>query len=164
MPGAKNIDPHWSRDGRSLYFIADADQISNVYRLDVAGGTIYQITRETTGVSGITPLSPALSVAGQADRAAFSVYRAGNYEIHAIDLAVDSAMTLAPIATGASTKPLSEARPTGGAFAAPTFDLPNGKGFAVKPYRAGSLSTGWCSRTSRPAAEARADSSAPERG
>ena len=136
VPGAKNIDPHWSRDGRSLYFIADGGQVSNVYRLDVAGGTIYQITRETTGVSGITALSPALSVAAQADRAAFSVYRAGNYEIQAIDLAVDSAMTLAPIATAASTKPLSEARPTG-PFDVPTFDLPNGKGFAVKPYRGG---------------------------
>ena len=137
MPGAKNIDPHWSRDGRSLYFIADAGQISNVYRLDVADGAIFQITRETTGVSGITALSPALSVAGQADRAAFSVYRGGNYEIHTIELTGDSAATAVPIVTAASTPPSPAANVTAGAFAVPTFDLPNGKGFAIKPYRAG---------------------------
>ena len=27
IPGAKNIDPHWTQDGSSLYFIADADGI-----------------------------------------------------------------------------------------------------------------------------------------
>ena len=37
VPDAKNIDPHWSRDGSSLYFIADAGQVSNVYRLDPRG-------------------------------------------------------------------------------------------------------------------------------
>jgi Tol biopolymer transport system component len=137
VPGGKNIDPHWSRDGRSLYFIADAGQVSNVYRLDVAGGAIFQITRETTGVSGITALSPALSVAGQSDRAAFSVYRGGNYEIHTIELTGESATTAVPIVTAASAQSLPGANLTAGAFSVPTFDLPNGKAFAVKPYRAG---------------------------
>jgi Tol biopolymer transport system component len=137
VPGAKNIDPHWSRDGGSLYFIADAGQVSNVYRLDIAGETIFRVTQETTGVSGITALSPALSIAGQADRAAFSVYRRGNFEIHAIELTGDSATTAVPIVTAASAPPSSAANRTAGAFAVPTFDLPNGKAFAVKPYRGG---------------------------
>jgi Tol biopolymer transport system component len=137
VPGAKNIDPHWSHDGSSLYFIADAGQVSNVYRLDLAGGTVFQITRETTGVSGITALSPALSIAGQADRAAFSVYRGGNYEIHAIDLADDSAATSVPIVTASSPQSAPAANLKTGAFSVPTFDLPNGNAFAVKPYRAG---------------------------
>jgi Tol biopolymer transport system component len=137
VPGAKNIDPHWSRDGGSLYFIADAGQVSNVYRLDIAGETIFRVTQETTGVSGITSLSPALSVAAQADRAAYSVYRGGSYEIHAIDLTSDSAATPVPIVTATSTQPASAANLTAGAFSVPTFDLPNGKAFAVKPYRGG---------------------------
>jgi len=136
VPGAKNIDPHWSRDGSSLYFIADAGQVSNVYRLDVQGSTIFQVTRETIGVSGITALSPALSVAGQADRAAFSVYRRGNYEIHAIELTGDSS-TAVPIAAAAVTPPSPAANRPAGAFSVPAFDLPNGKAFAVKPYRPG---------------------------
>jgi hypothetical protein len=98
---------------------------------------VFQITRETTGVSGITALSPALSIAGQADRAAFSVYRGGNYEIHAIDLADDSAATSVPIVTASSPPPAPAANLKTGAFSVPTFDLPNGNAFAVKPYRAG---------------------------
>jgi WD40 repeat protein len=136
VPGAKNIDPHWSRDGESLYFVADAGQVSNVYRLDVAGETIYQVTRETIGVSGITALSPALSIAGQADRAAYSVYRNGAYEIHAIDLTGDSIQTAVPIVTAAAA-PAASPVSTPDAFSVPAFDLPSGKAFATKPYRAG---------------------------
>ena len=146
LPGvasAKNIDPHWSRDGGSLYFVADAAQISNVYRLDLASAMIYQVTRESTGVSGITALSPALSVAALADRAAFSVYHSGTYEIHAIDLASTSRVLPAvPVAAAAPTQapsvaPNLAAPPAAGAFSMPPFDLPNGKTFAVKPYRPG---------------------------
>ena len=42
IPGAKNIDPHWTQDGSSLYFIADADGTNNVYRLALADGAIFQ--------------------------------------------------------------------------------------------------------------------------
>ncbi|HET7746992.1 MAG TPA: basic secretory protein-like protein, partial [Vicinamibacteria bacterium] len=38
--GAKNIDPQWSPDGRSLYFVSDRDGVSNVYRLDVGAGSL----------------------------------------------------------------------------------------------------------------------------
>jgi len=82
---AKHINPQWSPDGRSLYFIADPGGISNVYRLSVADGAITQVTNVFTGVSGITALSPALSVAQKAHRAVFSVYTGGGYAIQAID-------------------------------------------------------------------------------
>jgi Tol biopolymer transport system component len=136
VPGAKNIDPHWSRDGASLYFIADAGRISNVYRLDVADETIYQVTRETTGVSGITSLSPALSVAAHADRAAYSVYRGGAYEIHALDLAGESAPSAAPVVKAGFAPPVTQVPPAG-ALSVPVLDLPNGRGFLTKPYRSG---------------------------
>jgi hypothetical protein len=82
VPSGKNIDPHWSRDGSSLFFLADGGETSNVYRLDVAAGDIYQVTAEATGVSGVAAQSPALSVAGRDDHLAFSVYRHGSFEIH----------------------------------------------------------------------------------
>ena len=82
VPSAKNIDPHWSYDGSSLYFVADGDEVSNVYRLDVARGDLFKVTTEKVGVSGVTALSPALSVAGPDDRLAFSVYHRGSFEIH----------------------------------------------------------------------------------
>ncbi len=85
LGSAKHINPQWSPDGRSLYFIADPGGISNVYRLSLAGGAITQVTNVFTGISGITALSPALSVAQKAPRAVFSVYTGGGYSIQAID-------------------------------------------------------------------------------
>ncbi|PYQ18993.1 MAG: peptidase S9, partial [Acidobacteria bacterium] len=52
LPGferAKNIDPQWSDDGKSLYFISDRNGISNVYRLQVDDGQMYQVTDLLTG-------------------------------------------------------------------------------------------------------------------
>jgi Tol biopolymer transport system component len=74
IPAAKNIDPHWSADGNSLYFVADVNNISNVYRLSIADGIVFQLTRVSTGVSGVTALSPAIAVAAYGNRLAFSVY------------------------------------------------------------------------------------------
>jgi hypothetical protein len=78
--GAKNIDPQWN--GGDLLFVADADGVSNVFRLDTAAGTVHRLTLERTGVTGITSLSPALSVG--AGRLAYSVYRDGGYEIRTL--------------------------------------------------------------------------------
>lgn len=82
--GAKNIDPQWS--GSNLIFVADADGVSNVFKLDTASGIVHRLTLERTGVTGITPLSPALSVAPGAGRLAYSVYRNGGYEIRTLPL------------------------------------------------------------------------------
>jgi Tol biopolymer transport system component len=88
MPGAdqgKNVNPQWSRDGSSLYFVSDRTGISNVYRLELGSSGLYQATDVATGVSGITASSPALSVARAADRAVFSVFEDGGYRLHALD-------------------------------------------------------------------------------
>ena len=82
---AKHINPQWSPDGQSLYFIADPGGISNVYRLALSSAAITQVTNVFSGVSGITSLSPALSVAQKTPRAVFSVYSGGGYAIQAID-------------------------------------------------------------------------------
>jgi sugar lactone lactonase YvrE len=85
LSSAKHINPQWSPDGKSLYFLGDPGGITNVYRLSLADGAIAQVTNVFTGVSGITSLSPALSVAQKAPRAVFSVYSGGGYAIQAID-------------------------------------------------------------------------------
>ncbi len=85
FPNAKNINPQWSRDAESLYFIADRKGISNVFRLELATGLLYQITDLYTGVSGITALSPALSVALSSDRIVFTAFENGNYNLYRID-------------------------------------------------------------------------------
>ncbi|HXV87306.1 MAG TPA: hypothetical protein VD793_11425, partial [Gemmatimonadales bacterium] len=84
-PGAKAINPQWSPDGRSIYFLSDRDGVTNVYRLEVAGGAVYQVTNLYTGASGITALSPALSVASESGRLAFSTYEGGAYNVYRVD-------------------------------------------------------------------------------
>jgi Tol biopolymer transport system component len=82
---AKNINPQWSSDGKALYFLSDRGGISNIYRLDVATGTIAQLTNLFGGASGITDLSPALSVASKGDRLVYSVYEDGKNDIYSGD-------------------------------------------------------------------------------
>jgi hypothetical protein len=125
VPNAKNIDPHWTQDGSSLYFVSDADGTNNVYRAVLADGSIFKVTDVSTGVSGVTALSPALTVAGPANQLAFSVYRHGAYEIHIMDATRGS--------SPAATPP---ARVVAGAVAPPTFGLQDGSQFTSKPYRA----------------------------
>jgi hypothetical protein len=42
--GAKNINPEWSPDGTSIFFLSDRGGITNIYRLDVATGQRTQVT------------------------------------------------------------------------------------------------------------------------
>jgi len=81
----KSINPQWTPDGRSLCFIADPDGISDLYRLDLEGGRIEPLTNLLTGVSGLTHLSPALTVARQSGQIVFSAYDAGNFELFRLD-------------------------------------------------------------------------------
>jgi Tol biopolymer transport system component len=89
---AKNIDPQWAADGRSLYFISDRQGISNVYRMDPGGGAATQVTNLLTGVSGITEMSPALSVGGS--RVAFSVFEEDGYNLYALDTDTQTSGTM----------------------------------------------------------------------
>jgi hypothetical protein len=83
--GAKHINPQFAPNGRELFFIADPDGYSDIYRLELETGATFRVTRLVTGVSGITYLSPALTVAQQTGRVMFSVFeRAGN-NIYALE-------------------------------------------------------------------------------
>ncbi len=88
LPGlrdARNLDPHWSPDGRSLFFVSTAGGRNNIYRLDRATSQIHQVTDLWNGVAGVTPMSPVFSVAADRHEIAFSVYRNRGYEIDAVD-------------------------------------------------------------------------------
>jgi len=85
FPRAKNINPAWSPDGNSLYFVSDQNGISNIYRLELASGAISQVTNLYGGVSGITDLSPAISVAQRSGELGFGVYTNDGYSIYVAD-------------------------------------------------------------------------------
>src|SRR5204863_359714 len=85
MDQGKNIDPAWAPDGKSLAFVSDRSGISNVFLYDLSDANIYQLTDMYTGVSGITPYSPCLSWAHEADRLAFAYYEEDEYNVYAVD-------------------------------------------------------------------------------
>jgi hypothetical protein len=93
---AKQVSPQWSPDGEAIYFVSDREDISNVYRADLASGELRQVTGVAGGVSGITSSSPALAVASRAGTLAFSVYRNGRYEIETLDESAALSARLVP--------------------------------------------------------------------
>jgi hypothetical protein len=119
IQGAKNIDPQWA--GAALYFIADPGGVSNVFRAWPASGEIQQITDVSTGVSGMTALSPALSVAPAAERMVFSLYSNGGYDIRS--------MPLSPLSGG---REFQIEEPV---LAAATPAAPDASGFEAKMYQ-----------------------------
>ncbi|PYO91898.1 MAG: hypothetical protein DMD58_03335 [Gemmatimonadetes bacterium] len=85
MDVGKNINPQWAPDGRSLAFVSDRTGINNVFLYDMVDAQIYQLTNMFTGVQGITPLSPVLTWAPQADRMAFVYYEDGQYSVYSLE-------------------------------------------------------------------------------
>ena len=150
--GAKHINPQFSPDGRDVYFISDRGGFSDVYRVALDGpaggaGEVAQVTRMATGVSGITALSPALSVARQSGRVMFTVFDKAGYSMFRLeaDHARGEPVTPEPVGPSvAGTLPPVEARGLVAMyFADPVRGLPAGGNpqeavadFRVMPYRA----------------------------
>ncbi|HEV8610404.1 MAG TPA: BamA/TamA family outer membrane protein [Thermoanaerobaculia bacterium] len=80
----RQINPQFSPDGGEIFFIADPDGVSDVFRVPVAGGVVSRVTRVATAVAGITDLAPALSVARGNGDVAYSILNGGSYEIRRI--------------------------------------------------------------------------------
>ncbi len=81
----KNINPLWASDSEIL-FVSDRTGISNIYRVGIANGRAVPVTNVATGVSGITALSPAISLARERRRLIFSVYEHNGYRIYGTTL------------------------------------------------------------------------------
>jgi Tol biopolymer transport system component len=84
---AKNINPQWSADSKSLFFLSDQNGISDIYRIDLDNQKIFQVTNIYTGVSGITESSPAISVSQESGELAFTLYDDDRFSIYTIDSA-----------------------------------------------------------------------------
>ena len=80
----KHMNPQYSPDGRSLYFVSDQDGFSDIYQYEFATTDIRRITRLSTGVSGITGMSPTLSVAREAGTILFTVFDAFEYHVYSL--------------------------------------------------------------------------------
>ncbi|MBN2207409.1 MAG: PD40 domain-containing protein [Candidatus Aminicenantes bacterium] len=136
----KKTNPQWSPDARSLYFISDANGISNIYRIDLDTEKIYQVTNLYTGVSGITAISPAFSVAQKSGRIMYSAYDEGRFSVYSIEApeALAGTPTLAQFGDyrPAALPPMD--RQPGlvlGLLRNPIFGLPESQEFPVTDYK-----------------------------
>jgi hypothetical protein len=138
--GAKHLTPQFGPDGRSLFFVADPDGISNVYRVSLADGATYQVTRIATGVSGITTLSPALTVASRSGEMVFSVFDNSGEVLVRLDSGATGGVPVTPrLATRAIAGMLPPADTTS-RVATYLADALTGlpavdRAFSIRPYR-----------------------------
>ncbi len=140
--GAKHINPQFSPDGGSVYFVSDRGGFSDVYRLDLATGQAFQVTAVATGVSGLTSLSAALTVSRHSGDMLFSVFDDGNYHVYGLTPAETQGVALAdappvPELPGV-LPPLAAAGvgPVAAYLADPITGLADAADFEVVPYSA----------------------------
>jgi Tol biopolymer transport system component len=133
----RNTNPEFSADGRSLFFIAAPDGIPNVYRTSLtAGSEPVRLTNVTSGVSGITPQTPALSVAAAAPAYVFTVFEDNHYNIYA-EQTGRQAVDAAPVDRNAAVLP-PYSRPAGDVarlLQTPTAGLPPPASYPTTPYK-----------------------------
>lgn len=79
--GGNQTNPQWSADGRTLYYLSDVSGIPSIYRLALNGGSPEQLTNLQSGVSGITALSPAFSLAANTGEIIYSDFSDNNYSL-----------------------------------------------------------------------------------
>ena len=104
-PDVNQLDPAWGPGGTTLYFVSDPDGVGNVFRMELPGGVARRITNVSTAVSGVTRVSPMLSVASAAGTLAYNVFRDGGYEIHRIEAGDVRGEALIATAAPASVPP-----------------------------------------------------------
>lgn len=97
----KHLSPQVSGDGRSVYFVADPDGVSNLYRIAISGGPVERLSSLVTGAAGITSSSPTLSLASASGRLVFSVFENDGHAVYRLDPA-DTVALVSPEATGVS--------------------------------------------------------------
>jgi WD40-like Beta Propeller Repeat len=136
----KNINPQWTPDSRSLFFVSDQNGISNIYRINLPSGAMTQVTHIDSGVSGITALSPAISSAIDARTLAVSAYEDDSHHIYIIESPQQLAGT--PISSAvarlqaATLPPLARDSSIARSLADPSTGLPAAEG-EVEPYKSG---------------------------
>ncbi|MFN0213242.1 MAG: hypothetical protein ACKVT2_03225 [Saprospiraceae bacterium] len=81
FPGADNMNPQFDKNG-NLFFLSNRDGRRNLYRYDMATKKVFQLTDLMTGITGVTPYSPAITVADDRDRILYTHYNKGRYTIH----------------------------------------------------------------------------------
>ncbi|MEM8524127.1 MAG: hypothetical protein AAGG68_05775 [Bacteroidota bacterium] len=104
FPGANNLNPVYDNTG-DILFLSDRDGYRNLYKYEIYSGKVYQMTDLLTGISGITPYAPAISVtrSEKRDRVVYSHYQKNGYIIYRADQEAFEAKEVDPQAVDMSS-------------------------------------------------------------
>lgn len=81
FPGADNLNPNYDKNG-DIWFLSNRDGYRNIYRYETSTKKVFQMTDMLTGVSGITPYAPAISLDQRRDRVAYMHFANNTYTIY----------------------------------------------------------------------------------
>ena len=84
LVNANNLNPNFSADGKTIFFLSDRDGFRDIYKYEIETGTITQLTKFFTGVSGITKYAPAISVSRKTKEILYSHYNDSKYNIYKV--------------------------------------------------------------------------------
>jgi len=84
---SNNLNPKYSPDGKSIYFLSDREGFRDAYRYDIETKKVYQETEFVTGISGITKYSPAISISREKEAMFYSLYFDSKYNIYKVNTA-----------------------------------------------------------------------------
>ena len=137
----KHINPQFSPDGSNLFFVSDQDGVSDLYRMELASNQIFRLTHVKTGVSGVTSISPTISVARSNGRLMFTTFKDQGHEILSLEgsqLAGEpvNPATAAQMASAATLPPGDVAgnMTVASYLSDPTTGLVSGSDFRAVPY------------------------------
>jgi len=81
---ARHINPQFSPCGRYLFMVADPDGVSDIYRYTLESGEVRRVTNVVTGVSGLSSLTPAISLSKETGEMVFTIFNRRSYEIRGL--------------------------------------------------------------------------------
>ena len=79
--GADNLNPIVD-ENNDIIFLSNRDGFRNIYRFVPDSNKVYQMTDFLTGVSSITPYSPAISLAKRTGRIVYNHYSKNSYSVY----------------------------------------------------------------------------------
>ncbi len=82
FPSANNVNPVFDHNQEVIYFLSNRDGFRNLYHYNLENGKVFQLTDYYTGISGITQLSPAITVARNTGEISYSYYNDGKYAVY----------------------------------------------------------------------------------
>ncbi len=86
FPQANNLNPIFSKDEKKIYFLSDAEGFRDLYEYDLNTDSVTRLTNFFTGISGITMLSPAISLDYQTNHIVYSLYLDNKYTIYSVNI------------------------------------------------------------------------------